>query len=176
MDFPRFTNLTSALDKYALAEFLHKILSRLVGNIDFFMRNSESFIKLVWEINLQNEDCLVNFDISLFTNVPLEEVLQVIRNRLNMDPSFPERSPLQVEDVMELLNICLTTAYFQFEDKFYQQKEGLGMGNSLSLVVNNIFTEHSEETALDTADHKPTKWLRYVDNTFVVWLHEPERL
>jgi hypothetical protein len=104
---------------YALGKFLHKILSRLVGNTDFFMRNSESFIKLVWDINLQNEDCLVNFDVSLFTNVPLEEVLQVIKNRLNMDPSLPEHSPLQVEDIMELLNICLTTTYFQFEDKFY---------------------------------------------------------
>jgi hypothetical protein len=28
----------------------------------------------------------------------VEEVLQVIRNRLNMDPSFPEHSSVQVED------------------------------------------------------------------------------
>jgi hypothetical protein len=64
---------------------------------------------------------------------------------------------------MELLDICLTTMHFQSEDEFYQQKEGMAMGNSLSLVVSNIFKEHSEEIALDTADHKPTKWLRYVD-------------
>jgi hypothetical protein len=50
------------------------------------------------------------------------------------------------------------------------------MGNSISLVVSNIFLEHSEETALDTADHKPAKWLRYVDNTIVVWPQGPERL
>jgi hypothetical protein len=82
-----------------------------------------------------------------------------------MDPSFPECSPLQVEDIMELLDICLTTTYFQFDDKFYQQKEGMAMGNSLLLVVSNLFIENSEEAALDTADHKPTKWLRYVDDT-----------
>jgi hypothetical protein len=63
-----------------------------------------------------------------------------------------------------LLEICLTTTYFQFEDKLYQQKEGMAMGNSLSLEVNNIFMEHFEETALDTADYKPAKWLRYVDD------------
>jgi hypothetical protein len=78
-----------------------------------------------------------------------------------MNPSFPERSPLQAEDVMELLNICsmylLCTTYFQFEDKFYQQKEGMVMGNSLSLMVSNIFIEHYEEIALHTADQKPTK-------------------
>jgi hypothetical protein len=65
---------------------------------------------------------LLNSDVSLFTNVPEEEVIQVIRNRLNMDPSLPEHSPLSVEDIMELLDICLTATYFQFEDKFYQQK------------------------------------------------------
>jgi hypothetical protein len=36
--------------------------------------------------------------------------------------------------------------------------------------------EHSEETALDTADHKPAKWFRYSDDTFVVWSHKPARL
>jgi hypothetical protein len=39
-----------------------------------------------------------------------------------------------------LLDICLKT-YFQFEDKFFQQKEGTAVGNCLSLVVRNIFLE-----------------------------------
>jgi hypothetical protein len=50
------------------------------------------------------------------------------------------------------------------------------MGNSLSPVVSNIFVENSEEIALDTAHHKPAKWLRYIDDTFVVWPHGPARL
>jgi hypothetical protein len=69
---------------------------------------------------------------------------------------------------MELLDICITTTYFQFEDMFYQQKECMTMGNSLSPVVSNIFMGHFEEIALDTANHKPAKWLRYVYDTFVV--------
>jgi hypothetical protein len=36
--------------------------------------------------------------------------------------------------------------------------------------------EHFEDTALDTADHKPAKWLRYVDNSVVVWPHGQARL
>jgi hypothetical protein len=48
--------------------------------------------------------------VSLFTDVPVEGVLQFIRTRLNMNP-FPARLPLQLE---ELLDICLTTTYFQF--------------------------------------------------------------
>jgi hypothetical protein len=151
---------------YAVEECLHKILSSLVGNIGSFMMDSEHFIKSIQDINLQTEDYLVSF-VSLFTNVPVE-VLQVIRNRFSTEPSFPECSPLRVEDVMELTDVCLTTMYFQFEDKFYQQKEGMAMGNFLSPVISNLFMEHFEEIALDTADYKPTKWFGYVNDTFVV--------
>jgi hypothetical protein len=110
------------------------------------------------KINLKNKIYLVSFEsVSLFTNIPVEEILQVITNRLNTYPSFPECSTLQAEDIMELLDICLTTTYFNLEDKFYQQKKCMAMGNSLSPVASNIFMEHFEETSLNRPDHKPTK-------------------
>jgi hypothetical protein len=62
------------------------------------------------------------------------------------------------------------------EDRFYQQKSGMAMGSSLSPVISNIFVEHFEQLALDLAPHKPAMWLRYVDDTFVVWLHGTEKL
>jgi hypothetical protein len=45
---------------------------------------------------------------------------------------------------MELLDMR-STAYFQ--NKLYHQKEGMAVGNALSLVVSNSFMEHSEEVA-----------------------------
>jgi hypothetical protein len=36
--------------------------------------------------------------------------------------------------------------------------------------------ENSEEIALHTADYRPAKWLRYVDDTLVVWPHGPAKL
>jgi hypothetical protein len=38
-----------------------------------------------------------------------------------------------------------------------------------------MFIEHFAEIALDTAEHKPVKWLRYIDKT-VVFPHRPEGL
>jgi hypothetical protein len=64
----------------------------------------------------------------------------------------------------------------KFEDKFFQQKEGMATGNSISQVVINIFMEYSEEITLDTADHKPAKWLRYVNDIFMVWRNGPAKL
>jgi hypothetical protein len=72
---------------------------------------------------------------------------------------------------MELLDVCLRTTYFQLDDRFYQQKEGMAMGSSLSPIVSNIYMEHFEKLALDSAQDKPLLWLRYVDDTFVIWPH-----
>jgi hypothetical protein len=62
------------------------------------------------------------------------------------------------------------------DDKFFQQKDCMAMGSSLLPIVSNIFMEHFEKFALDSAQHKPSVWLRYVDDTFVVWPHGPSRL
>jgi hypothetical protein len=83
---------------------------------------------------------------------------------------------LDVEAIMELLEVCLRTTYFQVNDKFFQQKDGMVMGNSLSPIVSNIFMEHFEKLALDSAPYKPSLWRRYVDDTFAVWPHGSERL
>jgi uncharacterized protein (UPF0335 family) len=129
------------------------------------------------DISLRKEDILVSFDVkSLFSNVPVEEVLQVIKNKLYMDHTFSERSPLKVDDVMELLEVSMKTIYFQFEDELYQQKDGMAMGSSLPPVVSNIFMEHFEKLVLETSDLKPAVLLRYVDDTFVVWPHGPSSL
>jgi hypothetical protein len=62
------------------------------------------------------------------------------------------------------------------DNKFFQQKGGMAMGSSVSPIVSNIFMENFEQFALDSAQHKPLLWLRYVDDTFVSWPHGPEQL
>jgi hypothetical protein len=70
----------------------------------------------------------------------------------------------------------LRTTYFQADDRFYQQKDGMAMGSSLSPIVSNIYMEHFEKLALDSEQQKPSLWLRYVDDTFVIWPHGADRL
>jgi hypothetical protein len=50
------------------------------------------------------------------------------------------------------------------------------MGSSLSPIFSNIFMEYFEKLALVLAQHKPSLWLRYVHDIFVVWPQGPERL
>jgi hypothetical protein len=96
------------------------------------------------------------------------EAVKVIRNKLQNDHTLTERSSLELGAIMELLEVCLKTTYFQVDDKFFQQKDGMSMGNALSPVVSNICMEHFEELALKTAANRPSLWFRYVDEKFVI--------
>jgi hypothetical protein len=65
---------------------------------------------------------LVSFDaVSLITNVPVDEALQVIRNKLHKY-TLAERSVLQVEAIMELLEICLKTQIFRWTTSDFKKK------------------------------------------------------
>jgi hypothetical protein len=85
----------------------------------------------------------------------VEEGLQVIKIDSLWILFLPERSPLQAEDAMELLDICLKITYFPVGGQILSAKVCMAIGNSLSSVVSNIFMEHFEEISLDTADHEP---------------------
>jgi hypothetical protein len=50
------------------------------------------------------------------------------------------------------------------------------MGSSLTPVVSNIYMKHFEKLALDSTQYKPSLWLWYVDDMFVVWPNSPEQL
>jgi hypothetical protein len=50
------------------------------------------------------------------------------------------------------------------------------MGSSLSPVISNIFMEYFEILALDTAEQKPSLWLRYIGVTFLILTHGLDRL
>jgi hypothetical protein len=89
---------------------------------------------------------------SFFTNVPVK-ALQVISNKLS--DTLAEQSALQAEAITELLEICLRTVYFQVDEKFFQQKDGMAMGSFLSPIIINIYMENFEKVALVSAQHKP---------------------
>ena len=78
------------------------------------------------DVHLAEDEVLVSFDVvSLFTNVPIGEALQVIQERLREDESLGDRTPLSAGRVAELLEVCLKSTYFSYEGDFYEQTQGV---------------------------------------------------
>ena len=66
---------------------------------------------------------------------------------------------------MDLLHLCLTSTYFQYNDKHYKQLHVTAMGSPVSVVVAEIVMQDIEEQALATYSETLPLWLRYVDDT-----------
>jgi hypothetical protein len=63
---------------YVLAGFLHKILSNLTEKSESFVKNLGHFVQLLMSINHKTLYILISSDISLLTNVPDNQAVQVI--------------------------------------------------------------------------------------------------
>ena len=73
---------------------------------------------------------------------------------------------------MDLLNLGLTSTYFQYNGKHYKQLHGTAMGSPVSVVVAEIVMQNIEESALSTCRQTIPLWLRYVDDTFTAVQHD----
>ena len=52
--------------------------------------------------------------------------------------------PLPTENIMDLLNLCLTPTYFQYDGKRYKQLHDTAMGSPVSVVVAEILMQNIE--------------------------------
>ena len=66
---------------------------------------------------------------ALFTSVPVDPALKVIKDLLEKDPTLKERTVLTVQVITLLLEFCLKNMYFSFQDQFYEQVKGAAMGS-----------------------------------------------
>ncbi|KAI8522003.1 hypothetical protein Bbelb_017570 [Branchiostoma belcheri] len=91
----------------------------------------------------------------------------VVKEALEADDTLADRTNLSVDQVCELLELCLGCTYFTYKGQFYQQMHGCAMGSPVSPIVVNLYMEKFENKALSTFnDTPPANWFRYVDDTW----------
>ena len=153
---------------YPLSRFLVEIISPITDKSPSYVKNSAHFVERISNAPIHSNQ-MVSFDVvSLFTKVPTDETLAVVRDKLAADPLLEEHTCVLIDNLMEMLTFCVKTTQFRMGSDIYQQK-----GPLLS-VLANIYMEYFEEMALGSTSLKPSMWLRYVDDKFILRPHQED--
>ena len=121
------------------------------------------------KLKVEEDEELRSYDVSaLFTSVPVDKALVVIKRKLEEDTTLHKRTPLSPEDITTLLEKCLRCTYFLYRGEYYLQIHGAAMGSPVSPIVCNLYMEDFERRALTGIPDPPRWWKRYVDDTYTV--------
>ena len=166
---PPFRPILSAIGTptYNLAKFLLKFLTPSTAN-EFTVIDSFHFAA---EISQQDSNLhMASLDVdSLFTNIPLEETIDICVDNLYSDNENPPNIPKH--NFRNLLNIATKETFFMFNNKYYKQVDGVPMGYPLGPALANIFMCSFESKWFRDCpnDFKPVFYRRYIDDIFVLF-------
>ncbi len=119
---------------YNLARFLADIIGPLAGQSEHSIKNSREFVQKVRFVIVLDDKTITSCDVvALFTCIPIKDAVQVVRERLTNDKTLGDTTTLSVDQICELLELCLSTTYFVYNGQFYKQLHGCANGSPVPL-------------------------------------------
>lgn len=149
---------------YNLSKYLNEILSNLEKHpVD--VKNSSEVREKLNNLLIDDDEEMVSFDVvSLYTSIPQEEAINATMRRW---PEIRKHTKISKPHFRMLLELCIChSGYFLYEDRYYRQKEGLAMGNSLSGTVATYVLNDLLDDVFEIAP--PRFLVKYVDDTFCI--------
>ena len=113
---------------------------------------------------------MASFDTeSLFTNIPLQETIDLCVQKLFEDKSYIDG--LSRDSFHEMLTVTMTESFISFDNKYYWQQDGVVMGSPLGPTFANIFLCVHEIAWLEKClpEFRPVTYKRYVNVTFLLF-------
>ena len=121
-----FRPILSAIDipSYKLAKLLLTFLTPLIQN-EYTVTDSFYFTGEICKRDPNLNMASLDVD-SLFTNIPLDEIIDIFTDSLHKDDKNTPKIPKNV--FRNLLDVATKESIFIFNNKFYEQIDGVAMG------------------------------------------------
>ena len=165
---PPFRPIVSSIGSYNynLSKYLTGLLAPHIP-LEYCSTDSFTFVKDLREVSSHNK-YLVSFDVvSLFTNIPLNETIDLAVNLiLQNEPSIK----MSKSQLRKLFLFATSQTHFLFKGEYYDQVDGVAMGSPLGPVLANLFMSVHERKWLNMYTGPPVKFYkRYVDDIFCMF-------
>ena len=165
---PKLRPILSALNTgtYKWVNFFVPLL-HLTSN-EFTLKDSFEFAKIICEQDAGLFMGSLDVD-SLFTNVPLEETINICVNELFKSNSSIHG--LNKKQITKMLSLPTKELIILFDITFYTQVDGVAMGSPLGPSLANAFLCHHEKKWLNDCPEKfkPVFYKRFVDDIFALF-------
>jgi hypothetical protein len=154
---------------YKIAKLLAKKLQQYIPLPNTFnVRNSTHLIQDLADIPFDSNLHFVSFDITnMYTNIPTEELVNII-DFLCKEHFIQDKLR---NEIIKISQLIIRQNYFQFQNHFYIQENGLAVGSPTSSVFSEIFLQHIESTAIYKIliQNYIIGYFRYVDDILIIY-------
>ena len=115
---------------------------------------------------------MISYDIKgLLIIIPVVKVIEICLKVLyHLDLKHPQMPEFVCK---EMLRIAVLGVVFSFDGKMYKQIDGVAMGSPLGPILANISVGYLESKSFSNCK-SPLMYVRYVDDTFVMFKNRQE--
>ena len=149
-----------------LSELVDHLIQLSVPNILSFIRDTQDFSdKLHAHCPLPVDSILCTIDVTaLCPSIPHDDGPANLRNAL-LEKSI---QTLTINGICEMTELVLKRNAFEFNKEYFIQTSGTAIGTKLAPGYANQFLSISERDMLDHYPIKPSIWLRYAGDIFMI--------
>ena len=107
------------------------------------------FFNKLYHLKTNVDKFMLSFDVeSLFTNIPTLETIEIILKKI-YQRNRKYFHGLTKDELKKLLIVCTQGSYFQFNNDFFDQVDGVSMGSPLGPLFANIFMADFEAKRME---------------------------
>lgn len=149
-----------------LSKWIDNILKQYINKCRHVLKDTKSLINKINDIDIMKSDIMFTMDVtSLYTNIPNEKGLEVLRCFLSYRCRLPK---CMIDDIIDAMRLILKYNIFESILGIFRQLIGVAMGTQCAPTYAIIFVAYHEDEMVCSFDCL-IYFSRYIDDCFGIW-------